>query len=113
MADADTVDTSAIERGWAVTTTDGYRVGDVTEVHPTYLLVSRGLIFVNDTYVPLHAVEKLEDSAVRLAVTRTVLRRMDWKKPPRTPLELVRAGDEAAGEGESASFWDDLLKEEE
>jgi pimeloyl-ACP methyl ester carboxylesterase len=114
MADADPVDVSLIERGWAVTTSDGYRVGDVTEIHPAYLLVSRGLIFVSDTYVPLHALEKLEGSTVRLAVTRSALRRMDWKKPPRTPLELVRADEEeAAAEGESSSFWDDLLKEEE
>ncbi len=100
-------DTLDISRGWGVLTTDDYRVGDVTEVHPTYLLVSRGLVFVNDTYVPLHAIERVEDNKVRLSITRTTFRKMDWKKPPRTPLELVRPIDESV-EFDDPPAWDAL-----
>src|SRR5438445_218423 len=45
-----------IGRGWAVYTEDDKRLGDVVEVHPHYLLVSRGLLIVRDVYVPRYAV---------------------------------------------------------
>ena len=109
------IDTYSIERGWTAYTEDGHRAGDVIEVHPTYILVSRGLFFVSDIYVPLHAIGSAEDSKVRLAITRETLRRMNWKKPPRTPLELVRPGDEEPADEANGFNWgqsDDAPEEE-
>src|SRR5579883_1093185 len=74
-----------IARGWAVFSEDGKRVGDVVEVHPHYLLVSRGLLVVRDVYVPRYAVAAVEDRKVHLAITEERLRRMGWNAPPPPP----------------------------
>ena len=73
----------SISRGWAVLTSDGKRVGDVTEVHPTYVLVSQGVLIVRDMYLPLGTIDRVENKTVILTVTHEMLRRMDLKhKPP-------------------------------
>lgn len=83
-----------IQRGARAVTADGRRVGDVIEVHPTYILVSRGIFPIKDTYVPIYAVEQGADGNVRLTLTRDALRKMDWRRPPRTPLAVVRPDDD-------------------
>src|SRR6266571_4413118 len=55
------MDMDDIGRGWTVYTEDGKRLGDVVEVHPHYLLVSRGLLIVRDVYVPRYAVAAADD----------------------------------------------------
>lgn len=72
----------SIGRGWSVLSADGKRVGDVTEVHPHYLLVSRGVILVRDMFLPLGTVERVEEKRVILGVTYDVLRRMDLAHEP-------------------------------
>lgn len=74
-----------IGRGWSVYTEDGKRVGDVVEVHPHYLLVSRGLLVVRDVYVPRYAVAGAENGKVQLALPEDRLRRMGWNAPPPPP----------------------------
>ncbi len=81
--------TTEIERGWTVYSEDNKRVGDVVEVHPHYLLVSRGLVVVRDVYVPRYAVAAAEDRKVRLAITDERLRKMGWNSPPPAPPEPV------------------------
>jgi len=76
----------AISRGWPVITADGKRVGDVTEVHGHYLLVSQGVIFVRDRYLPLGSVDRVENDRVMLTVTEAVLRKMDLSKIPSPPI---------------------------
>ena len=71
-----------IGRGWAVVASDGKRVGDVTEVHPHYLLVSRGVILVRDIYLPLGTVDRTEVNRVILTVTYDTLKRMDLSHEP-------------------------------
>ncbi len=71
-----------IGRGWTVVTADGKRVGDVTEVHPHYLLVSRGVLLVRDMYLPLGTVERTEGTKVILSVTNDVLRGMNLSHEP-------------------------------
>lgn len=68
-------------------------MGDVIEVHPTYLLVSQGVLIVRDMYLPLGTIDRTENKTVILTVTYDVLRRMDLKhKPPDfiEPTEPVR-----------------------
>jgi len=77
----------SIARGWTVYSADKKRVGDVTEVHPHYILVSRGVLLVKDMYLPLGAVERAEGTAVYLSVTYAVLRRMDLSHAPPPPDE--------------------------
>jgi pimeloyl-ACP methyl ester carboxylesterase len=78
--------TLAIGRGWAVITADGKRVGDVIEVHDHYLLVSHGVIFVRDRYLPLGTVERTGDKQVILTVTEAVFRKMDLSHIPQPPI---------------------------
>src|SRR5579875_1455721 len=79
------MNTMEIERGWSVYTEDGKRAGDVVEVHPHYLLVSRGLLVVRDLYVPRYAVASVEERKVHLAITDERLRHMGWTAPPPPP----------------------------
>lgn len=74
-----------IERGWAVYSEDDKRVGDIVEVHPHYLLVSRGVLVVRDVYVPRYAVATVEEHKVRLAISAERLRKMGWTSPPPVP----------------------------
>src|SRR5438067_3920871 len=74
-----------IGRGWAVYTEDDKRLGDVVEVHPHYLLVSRGLLIVRDVYVPRYAVAAAEERKVHLAITEERIRHMGWTAPPPPP----------------------------
>ena len=77
-----------IGRGWSVVSSDGKRVGDVTEVHPHYLLVSRGVILVKDIYLPLGTVDRTETNRVILTVTYDTLKRMDLShEPPPVAIE--------------------------
>ncbi|HEY8287261.1 MAG TPA: alpha/beta fold hydrolase [Chloroflexota bacterium] len=76
----------AISRGWPVITADGKRVGDVTEVHGHYLLVSQGILFVRDRYLPLGSVDRVENERVILTVTDAVLRKMDLSNVPSPPV---------------------------
>jgi pimeloyl-ACP methyl ester carboxylesterase len=78
-----------IARGWSVFSEDGKRIGDVVEVHPHYLLVSRGLLMVRDIYVPRYAVASAEDNKVVLAITDSRLRKMGWNSPPPPPPEPI------------------------
>src|SRR5436309_10513714 len=79
------MDIEDIGRGWTVYTADGKRVGDVVEVHPHYLLVSRGLLIVRDVYVPRYAVAAADKRKVHLAITEERIRHMGWTAPPPPP----------------------------
>jgi pimeloyl-ACP methyl ester carboxylesterase len=74
-----------IGRGWTVYTEDGKRLGDVVEVHPHYLLVSRGLLIVRDVYVPRYAVAAVDNRQVHLAISEERIRHMGWTAPPPPP----------------------------
>src|SRR5438874_7606846 len=79
------MDIEDIGRGWTVYTEDGKRLGDVVEVHPHYLLVSRGLLIVRDVYVPRYAVAAADKRQVHLAITEERIRHMGWTAPPPPP----------------------------
>src|SRR5579871_4139632 len=79
------MDVDDIERGWSVFSEDGKRVGDVVEIHPHYILVSRGLLVVRDVYVPRYAVAGVSERKVQLAITADRLRAMGWNEPPPPP----------------------------
>lgn len=100
----------AIGRGWGVFSSDGKRIGDVTEVHSHYLLVSKGLILVRDIYLPLGTVERAEDRRVVLGITGDTLRRMDLSRvPPPLPVEEsapLQDPPAARGDGETDGIQD-------
>jgi pimeloyl-ACP methyl ester carboxylesterase len=78
-------ETLGIARGWPVVTSDGKRVGDVIEVHPHYLLVSRGIVLVRDLYLPIGAVATVENAKVILSVDQAALKGMNLAHIPPAP----------------------------
>jgi uncharacterized protein (TIGR02271 family) len=97
----------AVRPGWAVIGSDGEKIGDVTEVRSSYLLLQKGLIFVKDIYVPMAAVQDVELDGERVMVdaTKDGIEDKGWDEPP------ADTGYEAAGAGtttshQSGAGWD-------
>ncbi len=74
--------TTQIQPGWDVYGSDGDKIGDVAEIGPDYLLVTKGLIFVKDLYIPTSAVANVEESRVQLNVPKDQIDSMGWDQPP-------------------------------
>jgi uncharacterized protein (TIGR02271 family) len=97
----------AVRPGWAVIGSDGEKIGDVTEVRSSYLLLQKGLIFVKDIFVPMTAVQDVELDGQRVMVdaTKDGIEDMGWDEAP------ADTGYEAAGAGtttrhQSGAGWD-------
>ncbi len=58
------------------------RVVEATEEADAYLLVRRGLILKQDTYIPLDAVVKRAGTEVFINVPKLVVGEMPWSEPP-------------------------------
>ena len=73
-----------IQAGWTVAGSDGGKVGDIEEVGPDYLLVTKGLIFKTDLYVPHDAIAEVDpaDGRVILSVPKDEVENMGWTEPP-------------------------------
>ena len=86
-----------IGRGWTVFSADRKRIGDVVEVHPHFILVSRGVLLIKDMYLPLGTVERVENGTVVLTVTNDALRKMDLSHEPPPPPEAPETAPETYG----------------
>ncbi len=77
-----------IEEGDTVRGSDGGEIGTVKEVKQAcdncegYILVPMGMIFKDDTYIPLDAVIKKSGTDVIVNVPKMVAGKMPWTKPP-------------------------------
>jgi uncharacterized protein (TIGR02271 family) len=73
-----------IQAGWSVYGRDGDKIGDIEEVGPNYLLVTKGLIFVTDLYVPMSAITDVDpnDGRVHLSVDKSAVGDQGWNEPP-------------------------------
>jgi uncharacterized protein (TIGR02271 family) len=78
------IDMSQIQPGWQVIDRLGEKIGDVQEVQSDYVLVSKGLIFVKDLYIPLDAIEKVNaaDQTVVLNVHKSAIDETAWSQAP-------------------------------
>lgn len=69
--------------GIAVYDPAGAKLGVVSKtVEPGFLVVSRGLFFKHDVYLPLEAVGAQEPDAIYLRYTKDELLGRDWGAPP-------------------------------
>jgi uncharacterized protein (TIGR02271 family) len=75
-------DATKIRTGWDVYGSDGQHLGSVGEIGDNYLLVQKGLIFVHDIFVPVSAVDRVEEEAVWLNVPKADVDTMGWDMPP-------------------------------
>ena len=73
---------TSIQPGWDVIGSDGDKIGDVAEIGPNYLLVTKGIIFVTDLYIPTDAVGSVEDNKVYLNVPKGQIESLGWDQPP-------------------------------
>lgn len=73
-----------IQAGWNARGSDGDKIGDIEEVGPNYLLVTKGLFFPTDLYIPTSAITQVdaEGGEVILNVTKSEVEDQGWNEPP-------------------------------
>lgn len=90
-----------IDQNADVYSADDQKIGQVAEVHDTYLTVTKGFLFQTERYVPATAIRASEQGRVDLAVTKDQIDQMDWDRIPE-PGMARRAVGESAAESEGA-----------
>ena len=78
------VDIQQIEEGWDVYASDGEKLGDVSEIGPNYLLVTKGFLFPTDLYIPTSAITNVEYDRVYLNASSAEVKQGAWSQPPAT-----------------------------
>ena len=73
-----------IQRGWDVYGADGDKVGDVSDVQGTYIVISKGFIFKSERYAPVAAISRVERDRVYLNVTKDEIEARGWDTVPET-----------------------------
>lgn len=73
-----------IQAGWGAYDQAGDRIGDIEEVGPDYVLVTKGLIFVKDIYIPTNAITEVDadGGAVHVDVMKDSIGDRGWDQPP-------------------------------
>ncbi len=89
-----------IQEGDTVRGSDGGELGTVKEVQQDiggtgYMLVPVGIIFKDDTYIPLDAVVKRAGTDVFINVPKMVADKMPWTKPPTNATRKEKQGQSA------------------
>lgn len=74
-----------------------------TNEHDAYMLVARGMIFKDDTYIPLDAVVQRSEHRVFINVPKLVAGKMPWDRPP-------SVAERQQKEGPAASSFDKLYR---
>lgn len=80
----------AISGGMDVLDSDGEKLGEVADVGEGFLVVSDGLLVTTEYYVPLTAVDRVDES-VHLTLTRDDALNLGWDQ---VPASLTTEGDE-------------------
>jgi hypothetical protein len=77
-------DEPTIEPGWVAYGSDGERIGEVDDVAPDYVLVSKGRVFPRDLLIPTSAIGAVDPEAgvLRLKVTAEQVEGMGRNEPP-------------------------------
>jgi uncharacterized protein (TIGR02271 family) len=77
-----TFDIQRIQPGWAVYGSDGAKIGEVTDLGPNYVLVSKGLLFPTDIYIPSSAITNIRADYLELNVSKDQIDSLGWDRPP-------------------------------
>ena len=97
------VDIQQIEEGWDVYASDGEKLGDVSEIGPNYLLVTKGFLFPTDLYIPTSAITNVEYDRVYLNASSDEVKQGAWSQPPATSAE-ADAGYATAQQADTATI---------
>jgi hypothetical protein len=81
-----------VQPGWDVIDRPGEKIGGVSDVQSDYLVLTKGLIFIKDLYVPLDAIEEVNaaDETVMLNVRKADIDETRWAMAPTNGSETVR-----------------------
>jgi len=71
-----------IDHGWDVFSSDGDKIGDVEEVHPHYLTVSKGFFFPTEKYVPVSSITSVDGERVYVNATKSEIDNLGWDTIP-------------------------------
>jgi uncharacterized protein (TIGR02271 family) len=73
-----------VQPGWDVIGSDDQKIGEVTEVGSNYVVLTKGLIFPKDLYVPLNTISSVDADAscVYLNVAKDDVDSMGWDQIP-------------------------------
>jgi hypothetical protein len=73
-----------IRPGWVAYDREGEKIGQVEDVAPDHVLVSRGLIPPKDLFIPRSAIRVVEPAAgsIQLKVPADQIEAMGWDEPP-------------------------------
>jgi len=103
-----------IEHGWDVYGSDDEKVGDVSEVRDNYLVVSKGILFPHEHYVPFSAITGIEHDRVYLNVTKDQIEDQGWDEEPTTGAAYGERREQATRPGMRTEDRDSVqLREEE
>jgi len=76
------MDVSQIQHGWDVYGSDGDKIGDVSDVGPNYVMVTKGFLFTKDIYIPISAITGIENDRVYLNIAKDQVDSMGWDQAP-------------------------------
>jgi len=73
-----------IQSGWDVFGSDDQKIGEVSDVGPNYLILTKGIVFLKDIYVPFESVTSVDEGAscVYVAARKDDIESMGWDSPP-------------------------------
>jgi uncharacterized protein (TIGR02271 family) len=72
-----------IQRGSDVVGLDGGKVGEVSDLGPNYILITKGFFFPKDIYIPFDAISDVRNDVVQLSMSKDQVDQMNWDQPPR------------------------------
>ncbi len=73
-----------ISSGMDVVGSDGEKVGTISDLRGEYVVVSEGLFFPTDYYIPTSAFSRVDDGTIYLAVSRDETLNQGWDTEPAT-----------------------------
>jgi uncharacterized protein (TIGR02271 family) len=77
-------DISHVQPGWRALDRSGDKIGDIEQVGSNHFLVTKGLLFVKDLYIPFDSVSTVDAEAesVFLDVDKDEIDDLGWTEPP-------------------------------
>ena len=96
-----------IQPNWDVVDMTGDKIGNVSEVGPNYLLVTKGILSTTDIYIPTSAIASVDDdNKVYLNVEKSQIDSLGWDQPPEATWTSDAEGMPSAQTGREAEYAD-------
>lgn len=80
-----------IQDGATVYGSDGEKIGNVSEIGPNYVVVSKGIFFPKDIYIPESAITDTADDGLTVDATKDSIEGMGWDAAPEAAPDTASA----------------------